>query len=247
MPSAFHSYCQDLTPPLFTILSRHAGHRNPANAAAAFISFRDSLDTANVNRWPVDKYGPVASKSHPDSLANKDRMIKIQQENKHRGAQLPPNQADYFASLHSVKQRKAPALFDVCWRCYPGNYGRFIEQVHPAATTIGYWQLGPVNQGYGRFARGLEHRTGKNKITVRLDLEFGVAGTRASIRVVYFDRGGGRWALGYDGTQVATVQKRNSTRWETAEANVTLGKSRDITLMSMNAEDDVFSLLEVLL
>jgi hypothetical protein len=53
--------------------------------------------------------------------------------------------------------------------------------------------------------------------------------------------------LGYDNAQVATVQKHNSKKWESVEANVTLGNSRDITLMSMDAEDDVFSLLEVLL
>jgi|EP01043_Picozoa_sp_COSAG02_P024295 hypothetical protein len=234
--------------PLFTIPRRHAGHRNPATAPAAFISFRDSLDTADVNRWPVDQYGPVASKSQPDSIANKDRMIKIQQQNKERGARLPPDKADYFASLHSVKQRKAPALFDVCWLCFSGNYGRFIEQVNPATTSIGYWQLGPVDQGYGRFARGLEHSSGKNKITVQLDPRFGSAvATKACIRVVYFDQGSGRWMLGYDNIRVATVQKHNSKRWESVEANVTLGNSRDITLMSMNAEDDVFSLLEVLL
>ena len=254
MPSHYARFFSPLTKipegssvSLFTIPSRHAGHRDAGSTPAAFISFRDSLDTADENRWPVDKYGPVSSKSHPDTLANKDRMIKIQQENKQRGAQLPPNQADYFASLHYVKQRKAPALFDVCWHCFPGNYRRFIDQVNPLNTSIGYWQLGPIDQGYGRFARGFEHSTGKNKITVRLHPEFGVAGAKALVRVVYFDRGSGRWALGYNDTWVAAVQKHNSTRWETAEASVTLGMSRDITLMSMDAEDDVFSLLEVLL
>jgi hypothetical protein len=205
----------------------------------------------------VAKYGPVEDKSST-SKVNSERMVKIQQANKARGAQLPfPDEA---AQLKSVHQKKAMALFDVCWSCFPGNYGRYIKQLDPDATSVGYWQQGPKHQEFGRFARGLEHSTGKDKITLQLDPKFGAPGKRALVRVWYLDHGNGRWAIGYAGAKVSAVQNRDSQLWKMAEVNITLTKQPtedQITLFSIKSavataknltvDDEIFSLLEVLL
>jgi hypothetical protein len=232
--------------PTLDFFNRHAGQRLPHTASAAFISFRDSLDTADVKRWPVDKYGPVDSDA---DNCNADRMYKIQQANMQRGAKLPKDDTA-FASKASEKQKKAKYLYDVCWQCFPGNYGKYMTQVDPDGTSVGYWQLGPVDQLHGRFARGLEHSTGKNTITVELAKNFGgsvIAKKQALVRVVYFDQGGGSWALGYNGAQIASVKKHHTKTWLTTEVNMTFAQSRTFTLTSLDGEDDVFSLLEVLL
>ena len=194
----------------------------------------------------MDKYGPVDSDA---DNCNADRMYKIQQANMHRGAKLPKDDTA-FASKGSEKQKKAKYLYDVCWQCFPGNYGKYMNQVDPDSTSVGYWQLGPVDQLYGRFARGLEHSSGKNKITVQLDKNFGgavIAKKRALVRVVYLDQGDGSWALGYNGAQIASVKKHHTKMWQTTEVNMTFAQSRTFTLASLDSEDDVFSLLEVLL
>ena len=83
---------------------------------------------------------------------------------------------------------------------------------------------------------------------LQLDPKFGTPGWAALVRVVYFDLGSGRWALGCNGEQVAAMQKHDSRSWRTAQVNVTLGNNSTLlTLSSLGGEDDVFSLLEVLL
>jgi hypothetical protein len=189
-------------------------------------------------------------------------MVNIQKTNQARGAQLPlPQDA---AQKNSVHQKKSMALLDVCWNCFPGNYGRFITQLNPDATSVGYWQQGPKIEPYGRFARGLEQKTGKNKITLQLDPKFGATGKLALVRVYYLDRGNTRWAIGYADGKVSAVQNRDNNQWKLAEVNITLTKQQtkdQITLYSLpqakesdaalnvtvTVNDPIFSLVEVLL
>lgn len=235
--------------PTMDFFNRHAGHRDAAAAPAAFISFRDSLDTADVERFPEDEYGGVNATGNPDKFANSTRMVKIVAQFARRGAQLPnPGAA---SCKIGVKQKKAMSLLDVCYACYRGNYGRFVEQIDPRGTSVGWWQVGPRQQPYGRFARGLEHSTGRTAITVRVDPRLGGGGRAALVRVVYLDRGSGRWTLSCGGATVATVRKTATEMWKVAEANVTLAaiqsNGTELTLSSLDEEDDVFSLLEVLM
>ena len=231
--------------PTMEFFNRHAGHRDAATAPAAFLSFRDSLDTADVVRWPEATFGPVNSTKNPSDFANKTRMLLIAAEHAARGARLDdPNAASSKAGVH---QKKAMSLLDVCWQCFSGNYGRFVKQVDPLGSSVGWWQLGPHDEPYGRFARGLEHSTGKTVMQLQLDPKFGASGRAALARVVYFDLGRGSWALGCNGARVAVTQKHDSRSWRTAEANLTLGNGTLLTLSSLAGEDDVFSLLEILL
>ena len=129
---------------------------------AAFISFRDSLDTANTRRWPVAKYGKVDDAKDPDSKANANRMSKIARDYAAFGAKL--EDPDEAADKRSVIQKKGNYLCDVCWRCWPTNYGRYIVQLRPYETSVGWWQQGPRDQAYGRFACGLHHATKRTRI-----------------------------------------------------------------------------------
>ena len=236
--------------------NRHAGHKDPATSPAAFISFRDSLDTADVTRFSVAKYGPVNSSKNPEQFVNKTRVLKILREFESHGASLGGNDTHIGGAIskNGVHQKKAMVLYDVCWRCYEGNYGRYLEQMDPDETSVGWWQVGPLDEPYGRFARGLEHSTGRTSITIRIDPRFGTASAAAVIRLVYLDQGSGNIVITYDGDRVGSVPKMNSGSWRVARANMTLAPAARrttgmdvLTLASENAEDDIFSLLEVLL
>ena len=246
----------DTFAPTMEFFNRHAGHKNPTTSPAAFISFRDSLDTADVARFSVAEYGPVNSSKNPEKFVNKTRMLKILKQFESRGASLGGDDAHIGGAMskNGVHQKKAMVLYDVCWRCYEGNYGRYLEQIDAESTSVGWWQVGPRDEPYGRFARGLQHATNRTSITIRLDPSFGTASSPAVIRLVYLDQGSGNIAVTYDGQRVARVPKTNSGSWRVARANITLAPLARrtagmdmITLSSEDDEDDIFSLLEVLL
>ena len=113
-----------------------------------------------------------------------------------------------------------------------------------------------MNESFGRFARGLDHAARKTEIVLKLDPTFAAAaaGHTALVRVVFYDKGVGRWALGYGGRQLLVVRKqdmRSGRAWRTAEVNVTLLPTTVaaplLTLRSLDGDDDIFSLIEVLL
>lgn len=224
-----------------TFFNRHAGHKDPATAPAAFISFRDSLNTDNTKRWPVNTYGPVDDPRDPDRKANTQRMSKIAKDFAKFGAKLDdPAEA---ADKRSVIQKKGNHLADVCWRCWPTNYGRYLTQKNPYKTSVGWWQQGPRDQPYGRFARGLHHATQKTKMTVSVT---GVSITNATAAVVYLDRGHKRWSLGLNGAARLTTKCQGTGRWVRVTAHLGHVKAGDeLTLWSPDKADAVFSLLEV--
>lgn len=233
--------------PTMEFFNRHAGHRDVAQAPAAFLSFRDSLDTANTARFPVSQYGPVNSSVNPDEFVNKSRVLKILAEFAARGASLGADPSGAL-SKGGVHQKKAMNLYDVCWECFNGNYGRFLSQERPLDTSVGWWQLGPRDQPWGRFARGLEHSTNRSQIDVSLDAAFGRVGDKATIRVVYFDRGTKRWSLAYNSQPVFTTHRNDTHRWQTAETTIALTPgSRQFSLTSPDSDDVQFSFMEVLL
>jgi hypothetical protein len=98
-------------------------------------------------------------------------------------------------------------LNDVGYRIWPGNYGKFMVQLNASASSVGRWRVGPRDQGYGRFARALEQRSGRTSIRVSLEPGFAAAhraptastsaegggSLNVTVRVVYLDEGRGRW------------------------------------------------------
>ena len=156
-------------------------------------------------------------------------------------------------SLRILKRRQTSAahsekgnyLCDVCWRCWPTNYGRFISQVRPVETSVGWWQQGPRDQAYGRFARGLHHATNRTKITMHL--EKGLSIVNAKVSIVFLDRGRGKWSLGVNGKAVLTETLTHTERWRTlTTASLAHIKAGDeLTLWSPDNTDVIFSLLEI--
>ena len=226
-----------------TFFNRHAGHKDVSKTPAAFISFRDSLDTSDTKRFPVEKYGQVNDTKTPDSKANAERMSKIVRDFAAFGAKL--EDPDEAADKRSVIQKKGNYLCDVCWRCWPTNYGRFISQVRPVETSVGWWQQGPRDQAYGRFARGLHHATNRTKITMHL--EKGLSIVNAKVSIVFLDRGRGKWSLGVNGKAVLTETLTHTERWRTlTTASLAHIKAGDeLTLWSPDNTDVIFSLLEI--
>lgn len=249
--------------PTLDFFNRHASSTTVETATAAFIGFRDSLDTTDTERFPVVEFGPVhLTYGHTDQL-NGTRMHNIANTMARYGARQDGEEA---RSQNSVVQKKGMHLNDVCWRCWPGNYGRYIKQLDPLGSSVGRWRLGPKDQPHGRFARALEHESGKDSINLQLDAAFGslyrdvaTQELAVTISVVYFDEGFGSWALRVGGldTPMLQVKKTNTKTWLTAAANTSLpatvsgGKGLDMSLRSVcyapDCDNDVFSLLEVLI
>ena len=231
-------------------VNRHAGYMDARTSPAAFISFRDSLNTENTKRWPESKYGKVSEipwtngTETPNCKANAKRMQSIANEFTLFGAKL--EDANEASDPRSITQKKGMHLNDVCWNCWEGNYFRYITQVNPLKTSVGWWRVGPKNQGYGRFARGLHHATGRNVITLKLDANFRTMVAIAT--VVYYNSGKGNWSISYNGKTKSTFKKTSTDTWYKTE-NISLGTisgSGEIMLFSPDQEDCIFSLLEVL-
>ena len=68
--------------------NRQAASTEVATATAAFLSFRDSLDTADTDRFPEAIFGPVnLSSGHTDQL-NGTRMQLIAESLRDYGARV---------------------------------------------------------------------------------------------------------------------------------------------------------------
>jgi hypothetical protein len=165
-------------------------------ATAAFLSFRDALDTDDTARWPVEVFGAVNDTHGHTGRLNQTRMLRIAAEMRAYGARIE-NVAE-CAALKSIVQKKGEYLNDVGYRIWPGNYAKFMRQHDAAATSVGRWRVGPKDQGYGRFARALEQRTGRTAMRLSLAPHFASAHRdvttgllNVTLRVVYFDEGVG--------------------------------------------------------
>ena len=217
--------------PALEFFNRHAPSppNEVATAAAAFVSFRDSLDTDDVVRFPESEFGPVHDTSGHTSRLNQTRLQLIANAFEKYGAVL--ENAEEAASMKSVVQKKGMYLNDVGYRIWPGNYHKFMTQNSPATTSVGHWRLGPLQQGYGRFARGLEQSTGKTAIQTLLANQFASTHRNAdgklniTCEVVYFDEGSSNWTLTYQynkhGARAVgmNVRTANTGRWQVAKAD----------------------------
>lgn len=246
--------------PTLDFFNRHAESVDVATTTSAFVSFRDSLDTDDTARFPEATFGTVNVSG--EAGLNGARMQLIAEAFKAYGARV--DDVNEAKSRKSVVQKKGMFLNDVCWRCWPGNYAKFMDQLNATETSVGYWRVGDVEEPYGRFARGLHQQSGKSAIRLKLQSGFAsahrdVAGLlHTSLRVVYFDNGAG-WTLTYPsaggGRGVAMCINHTGTgRWMDATANITVaavgeseGGEFDFELRSLRDETDpIFSLIEVM-
>ncbi|MDP6633271.1 MAG: hypothetical protein QGG42_00050 [Phycisphaerae bacterium] len=231
------------------IFTRYAGQYDPAASTAAFCALRRGLDASDKVAFDEAKFG----KAH---RRNTERYLKIAAAFSSRGAKQgdPPK-----ALGHGMKNRQRDDYNDVGWGIVRGNYCRFLEQIDPDQTSIGYWHVGPKDHIFSRFARGFSHASGKKAMHFRLDKRFfGGSGRPQAVRlrVVYLDRGSGAWSLirrTPTGPAAAmTVKCQNTGKWIDKHIDITnavftqsLPGGADLSLQYVSGDDTIFHLIEV--
>ncbi|MBC8374169.1 MAG: hypothetical protein H8E53_11280 [Planctomycetes bacterium] len=231
------------------IFTKYAGKYDPATSPAAFCALRRGLDASDKTAFPETEFG----KAH---RRNTDRYLKIAAHFASRGARQgdPPK-----ALGGGMMNRQRDNYNDVGWGILRGNYWRFLEQIDPDQTSVGYWHVGPKEHIFSRFARGFQHSTGKKAMRFRLDKQFFGGSKRrqsARLRVVYLDQGTGAWSLVYQtptGPVAAMkVTCRNTGKWADKQITVTnaiftgsLPGGADLTCQWLGGDDTIFHLIEL--
>ena len=239
----------------FYFFNKYAGQIYPKTATDAFCALHKGLDAADTKAYPEDKFGKA-------SRGNVDRMMNICAAFAKYGAAVDDKDA---LLLGQVRQRDTQkGLNDVGWDIWPDNYGRFLYQIDPDATSIPLWRVGgsitKTSSIYGRFARSFEHANGKDAMYFKLYEGFsqGNEPKVMTISIVWYDNiKGSTWKLAYDAgksemkTALAVIGKGNKQwRHETVTINDAVlryngTKGSDFALVNTDAKDDIFSLIEV--
>ena len=236
----------------FAFASRYSYYKQPQTSPYAFIALRDVLDCADTLRFPEEKYG-IAKQS------NSDRIIKIEEEFKKYGAKVGDLPAATALSGSNYLY-EAKAMNDVGFELIARNYSRFITQIYANETSVGLWRVGPTDQPYGRYARGFENSSGRNRMYFDLDDNFLSLKAKESItfKIIYLDKGTGKFSIRYDSLIdhdkiAATISKTNSGRWVSKSINITNGafankgaRNSDFSLVNEDNEDDVFHMIEIM-
>jgi hypothetical protein len=234
--------------PTITFFNRYAGQHDAATSPSAFCALRQGLDAADTSAYPEAIYGKAKK-------ANTERYQKIARTFSTYGAiQGDPDKA----TGGGMKNRQRDHYNDVGWGILPGNYCRFLEQINPDATSIGWWHRGPEDSIYSRFGRSFDHNQGKTKMAFRLNEDFfeDKPPHPIHLRIVYLDQGDGTWALDYQGsqgrTQVEKITCRNTNTWQEREIflknahfNNALPGQGDLILYYLDGSDTVFHMIEV--
>ena len=227
--------------------NRYAGKHDPQSASAAFCALRRGLDASDINAFPEAAFGKARR-------SNRDRYGRIAAAFRKQGAyQGDPGKAIGGVMLN----RRSEDYNDVGWDILQGNYGRFLKQIDPERTSIGWWHKGPEKSIYGRFARGFDVASGKDAMFFRLEDGFIRGGKTRPVllRVIYLDEGTDTWSLSYHSEQgmkrAWSISNTNSGRWRekmitVSDAAMNHGGPRgaDLVLESQSG-DAVFHLLEV--
>ena len=122
--------------PTLEFFDRHAGYVPVAQATAAFVSFRDSLDTSDVARFPVAEFGPVNLTYGHTAQLNGTRIANIAHSLAAYGARV--DSVNECRSVKGIVQNKGMFLNDVGWHIWPGNYQKNMRQINASATSVGH-------------------------------------------------------------------------------------------------------------
>jgi len=236
----------------FAFASRYSYYKQPQTSPYAFIALRDVLDSADTLRFPERRYG-IAKQS------NADRVNKIEEEFKKYGAKVGDLPAATALSGSNYLY-EAKGMNDVGFELIARNYNRFITQIDANETSVGLWRVGPTDQPYGRYARGFENSSGRNRMYFDLDDNFLSLKAKESItlKIIYLDKGTGKFSVRYDSLIdhdkiAATISKTNSGRWVSKSITITNGafankgaRNSDFSLVNEDNEDDVFHMIEIM-
>ncbi len=238
----------------FSFFNKYAGQKNPAKSTNAMCALKDGLDASDDKRFPAAKYGTV-------SRSNEQRYKSIVSDFTAFGARL---EDPHTATLTEMDELNASGTNDVGWRIFPGNYERYLHQLTPNKTSVGYWnvQSENTNSMYGRFARGFD--VGKNKNALYFDVEDAFLNNGplkgaypVTIEITYLDNGGGSFQLYYDAKtsndkHAIQIKCGTSNKWK--KATVTLSDAyfgnrgqngSDFSIRSTNNKNVIFSVVEL--
>jgi len=250
----FRMGCHLLENPVYRpgldFFSKYAGQKDPKDAIGAFSAMKDVLDAADKVRFPESKYGTA----NPD---NKDRFLAIVKEYEKFGARI--GDIDH-AIGGAMNNRRSKAINDVGYDLFDGNYEVFLNQLSPNQTSIGWWNIGPEDEPYGRFARSFDYANGKNTMYFILNKDFfsKQPNKGVTVRVVYLDKGTGKWSLQYNGKDgnvktASTVSNTNSGNWKEINVEINDGrftgkgpKGADLMLNNESKEDAYFHMVELM-
>jgi hypothetical protein len=231
------------------VFNRYAGYNEPSDSPVAFCALRRGLDAADTKTYREDQFGPAQK-------GNRDRYLAIAKAFAPFGAR----QGDPEKAMGGgMRNRQADDQNDVGWDILPGNFERHLTQLDPEETSIGLWHVEPSDHPYSLFARRFEVASGRT--VMRLQLADGFfeqpSETHAvRLRVVYLDRGKGRWELVYaspDRERIArTVELSVGGGWRDVELLLPdavwdhrLSGGGDLALRHVDGGDTVFHLLEL--
>ena len=236
--------------------NKYAGQTYSPTATGAFCALREGLDAADTRKFPESRFGQATRE-------NAQRYLAICAAYASHGAKM--DSVEGVLKNQTNQRLNQNGLNDSGWRIMPGNYERFLHQIDPDVTSVGWWRVGgPVTAGspvYGRFARGFEHATGKD--AMRFDIKDSFFSGKpldgaypVTVRVVYYDEGTGQWALQYDAVgnpkKIACTEKKTDTKtWK--EKIVTLRdgyfgnrcEGADLMLVNPDTEDTIFHIVEL--
>ena len=250
-----NEYIMDpLMDPALTFFTKYAGQKDATKATNAMCALKDGLDASDAVRFPASTYGTV-------SQTNQSRYQNIVSKYTAFGAKLDDVRA---ATLKEQDNLDAKGLNDVGWNVFPGNYDRYLHQLTPNTTSVGYWNVISSNPSsmYGRFARGFDIPTNKKALNFDVDDAFlGNAPLNgkytATIDVTYLDAGTAAWQLFYDSKNntdqaSAKITCTNTNLWKKATFTLTDAyfgnrgpSASDFSIRSSNDQKVIFSIVEL--
>ena len=115
--------------------------------------------------------------------------------------------------------RKRQDYNDVGWGIHDSNYERFISQIDPEGTSLGWWHRGPKQSVYSRFSRSTDVRNGKDSLYFDLDDAFLGKHQPVEVRIVWLDEGKAEWKIHYNAPgnpqkTAMAVKNANSGKWK---------------------------------
>lgn len=237
--------------------AKYAGQTHSPTATGAFCALREGLDASDTEKFPESEFGAAARN-------NRARYIAICKAHASHGAKM--DDVDGVIAGQMVQRFQQKGFNDAGWRIFPGNYERFLHQIDAGRTSAGWWRVGgavtPSTPVYARFARGFDHAHGKDAMYFDIKDSFFSGkplngACPVTVRIIYYDKGSGRWALEYDAAgnprkTACIVTKTDSGTWKEQTVRLTDGyfgnrgpHGADLMLTNTDAEDDIFHMIEV--
>lgn len=204
----------------YNFFNKYAGQKDPFIATNAVCFFKDGLDASDGDRFPELLYGTL-------DRNNTLRYTAIAAAYALKGAL---EEDPLTATLGDFDNLSATGINDVGWNVFSNNYERWLHQINPNGTSVGYWNVSASaepNSMYGKYARAFDVASGKNTFYFDVDKSFlrnaPLNGAySATISITYLDKGTGGFKLYYDskngGTDKLglTVNCGNTNKWLTA-------------------------------